>query len=200
MAGSRSRYEVFVAVDRFKFTASHFIAFRGYRERLHGHNYSVSLRLVGGDALGADGYVVDFGEIKTVVAAICRELNEHFILPARSDALRTTHDAVGKSWTIECEDGSRFVLPESDVAALPIVHSSAEEIAAHLWTRVVDAFSRERLLARGISEVEVTVAEAPNQQASFRRSPALPRAAGGEGSPVGAPCLTPPALPTEERS
>lgn len=176
-------YEVFVATDRFKFTASHFIAFAGFRERLHGHNYSVSLRLVGGPGVGADGYVLDFGEVKRVVAGVCKELNEHFIMPERSDCLEVERVSTSAStntsealttpreaWRITCEDESQFVFPCEDVAVLPIVHSSAEEIAAYVWDRVVSAFTVERLRERGIREVEVSVAEAPNQQASFRRA------------------------------
>ena len=30
-----------------QFNAAHFVAFEGYRERLHGHNYHVSVRLIG---------------------------------------------------------------------------------------------------------------------------------------------------------
>lgn len=40
-------FEVFVGKEDFKFSCSHFVAFDGYRERLHGHNYSVGVRLTG---------------------------------------------------------------------------------------------------------------------------------------------------------
>lgn len=40
-------FEVFVAKEDFKFSSSHFVAFDGFRERLHGHNYSCSVRLKG---------------------------------------------------------------------------------------------------------------------------------------------------------
>lgn len=40
-------FEVFVGKEDFKFSCSHFVAFEGYRERLHGHNYSVGVRLKG---------------------------------------------------------------------------------------------------------------------------------------------------------
>ena len=36
------KYEVQVKSERFKFNAAHFVAFPGYRERLHGHNYTCS--------------------------------------------------------------------------------------------------------------------------------------------------------------
>jgi hypothetical protein len=40
-------FDVLVNKDDFKFNCAHFVAFRGYRERIHGHNYHVSVRMVG---------------------------------------------------------------------------------------------------------------------------------------------------------
>ncbi|RHZ22112.1 hypothetical protein DYB26_005474, partial [Aphanomyces astaci] len=76
-------YRVFVSKDYMKFNAAHFIAFKvhellamvvvgdrcvcvwlqGFRERLHGHNYRMSVTITG-DRIGHDGYLVDFGDIK----------------------------------------------------------------------------------------------------------------------------------------
>lgn len=86
------------------------------RERLHGHNYRVSVRWAdtrgrqvraGGrvaglelsatfdapqvdleaSGIGEDGYVVDFGEVKKAVRALCRELDERFLCPMKSPHL-----------------------------------------------------------------------------------------------------------------
>ncbi len=40
--------------EDFKFNCSHFIAFEGFRERLHGHNYRISIKVVGTNAIGKD--------------------------------------------------------------------------------------------------------------------------------------------------
>jgi 6-pyruvoyltetrahydropterin/6-carboxytetrahydropterin synthase len=59
---SAQRYSVVVSKDYLKFAAAHVIAFPGFREPLHGHNYQVS---VAGEAdLGPDGYVLEFGLVK----------------------------------------------------------------------------------------------------------------------------------------
>ena len=42
---------------------AHFVAFKGFRERLHGHNYTVGVRVFGPLSEG-DGYVLDFGDVK----------------------------------------------------------------------------------------------------------------------------------------
>jgi 6-pyruvoyltetrahydropterin/6-carboxytetrahydropterin synthase len=157
------RYEVFVSKDYFKFNAAHFMAYPGFRERLHGHNYRVAVRVAGG--LGADGYVVDFGDIKRAARDICAEMDERLIVPMRSDCLRI--ERARGQLEITTEEGARFSIPEQDCVMLPIAHSSAEELAAYVCDRLVAAL--EILSARSVSAIEVAVAESPQQEARYRR-------------------------------
>jgi 6-pyruvoyltetrahydropterin/6-carboxytetrahydropterin synthase len=157
------RYSVVVSKDYLKFAAAHFMAYPGFREALHGHNYQVSVRVEA--ALGPDGYVLDFGLVKRVAKALCDELDERFMVPARSDCLGITVGA--DSVEVVTETGDRFVVPAKDCAVLPIVHSSAEELAAHLLERLRDAL-RAEAGGRGLAAIEVGVAEAPGQAAYCR--------------------------------
>ena len=104
-----AEFEINLSKPSFKFNCSHFIAYRGYRERLHGHNYRVSLRITGSDVISVDGYLLDFGVVKRVVNAVCEDLDEFFLLPSKSDVLNVNVD--GKQILIECEDGAVFSLP-----------------------------------------------------------------------------------------
>jgi len=160
--GNSESYEVFVSKDYFKFNAAHFMAYPGFRERLHGHNYRVSVRVEG--CLGDDGYVVDFGDIKKVTRSICDEINERTIVPMATDCV--TVERRDGQVELTCEDGSRFSFPESDCALLPIAHSSAEELAAYVCHELVDRL--HVLRARDVRAVEVAVAEAPLQEARCR--------------------------------
>ena len=47
------------------------------------------------------------------------------------------------------------------------MHSSAEELARYLWGELRDAFASRDVLS-GIISIEITVAEAPGQAASYR--------------------------------
>src|SRR5262249_59808197 len=87
------RYSVVVAKDSLKFAAAPFIAYHGFREPLHGHNYQVSVRIEA--ALGPDGYVLDFGLVKRVAKELCEELDERVLLPERSDCLGVTRTGDG---------------------------------------------------------------------------------------------------------
>ena len=163
MAGEKDKhYEVFVSKDYFKFNAAHFMAYPGFRERLHGHNYRIAVRIEG--PLGDDGYVVDFGDIKKAAREICEEMNERTLVPENSDCMTITRS--DEQIEIVCEDGSRFSFPIADCALLPITHSSAEELAAYVCQELVGRL--EALRSRGVTVVEVAVAEAPLQEARCR--------------------------------
>jgi len=156
------QYQVFVSKDYFKFNAAHFMAYPGFRERLHGHNYRVSVRVEG--SLGTDGYVIDFGDIKRAARAICDEINERVIVPELSDCIDILADDT--TVTLKCEDGSMFKFPCGDCVILPIAHSSAEELAAYLCKRLITDL--EVLASRDLRSIEVSVAEAPLQEARCR--------------------------------
>jgi 6-pyruvoyl-tetrahydropterin synthase len=164
VAPSNERFTLQVAKEFLKFSAAHFIAYKGFREPLHGHNYGVEVTIQG--TLGSDGYVVDFGLVKQVAKRVCDELDERTLIPMRSDAVTV----VERSGTVEigCEDGSRFVLPRSDVALLPIMHSSAEELSRYVCEQLVEELRARR--PTGLTAIEVSVAEAPGQAAAYRVS------------------------------
>jgi 6-pyruvoyltetrahydropterin/6-carboxytetrahydropterin synthase len=188
-------FEVYVSKETFKFNAAHFVAFENYRERIHGHNYQVGVRLLGNRKIGADGYLIDFGNIKQVTKAVCKRLNERFLCPIHSNVLDIS--ITDKSVNITCQDDSEFVFPRDDCALLPIVHATTEELAIYLYAEILNDLSADYLLKRGIHTMEVTVAEAPGQEAVFRFE--IPAMSDGcnldvrnfivEGSVVPMPCL-----------
>eukprot|EP00392_Amoebophrya_sp_AT5.2_P010178 g10231.t1 len=82
-----ARFSVEVESVDFKFSSAHFVASRGFRERLHGHNYTVKVALEG-KRVNLDGYVIDFGDVKDVTKRVCKGLNEKVLVPVNSDVLR----------------------------------------------------------------------------------------------------------------
>lgn len=173
-----AQFEIYVSKDTFKFNASHFVAFPGFRERLHGHNYRVSVRLVGSRKVGGDGYVLDFGCVKEAVKTVCMGLNEYFLVPMLSDVLTITCSDV--SVTIVTEDGCNFVFPRDDCILLPIVHSTAEELAVYLYGKILGQLDAKYMRQRGVTEMAVTVSEGAGQDATFRRE--IPKSGTGDGS------------------
>jgi len=134
-----SEFSIHVAKENLKFSAAHFIAYPGFREPLHGHNYQVGVRVEG--KLAATGYVID-----------CLKIDR---LNDRQVRIRYESD--------------EFVLPAGDVALLPIVHSSAEELARYIWIELVSELKHQNA-AREADVIEISVAEGPGQAAIYRHT------------------------------
>jgi 6-pyruvoyl-tetrahydropterin synthase len=185
-----TNFEVYVSKADFKFNAAHFVALKGFRERLHGHNYTLGVRLLGSRQISQDGYVLDFGDVKKVVKVICKRINERFLCPTKSDVIDMQiiasedgkdvdpNDPKSKSVVLTCEDGAKFVIPYDDCAMLPIVHATVEELAIYMWGAILDGLDGDLLLRRGIHTMEIIMAEAPGQEAVFRLE--IPKTKPGE--------------------
>src|SRR5260370_9940269 len=123
-----SNFSIHVAKEILKLSAAHFIAYPGFREPLHGHNYQVGVYLEGN--LASTGYVIDFGLIKKLTKEIVDRLDERTIIPAKSDCLKIEGPKDGKV-RIRYEN-DEFVLPAPDVCLLPVARSSAAELARYI--------------------------------------------------------------------
>jgi 6-pyruvoyl-tetrahydropterin synthase len=157
-----SGFSIHVAKENLKFSAAHFIAYPGFREPLHGHNYQVGVRVEG--RLSPTGYVLDFGLVKRLSKEIVDRLDERTLVPAESDCLQIALLDSGQLRI--CYGTEEFRLPASDVCLLPIAHSSAEELARFIWNELCDALEAQRVL-HDVIALEVSVAEAPGQAAIY---------------------------------
>ena len=154
-------FRVHVTKDYLKFNAAHFIAYKGFREALHGHNYRVSVDVEGD--LGEQGYVLDFGVVKQVARRVCKRLDEKTLIPAASDCLRVREE---NGQLIVGYENDEFRFPCADVVLVPIVHSSAEELARYLAGEIRRELHTEGVA--GIRAIQIGVEETPGQAAYFR--------------------------------
>ncbi len=145
-----------------RFSAAHFISFLGKCERLHGHNYGVSVVLEG--SLNREGLVFDFVEIKKIVREICDSLDHRFLLPFESSCLQIQN--TGEEWVIHFGD-RRYVFPSTDVFVLPVDNITAERLAEYICKRIMEKLQPE---AGNLAAITVGVEEAPGQTAYYRRS------------------------------
>eukprot|EP00933_Yihiella_yeosuensis_P081542 TRINITY_DN9517_c0_g1_i1.p1 TRINITY_DN9517_c0_g1~~TRINITY_DN9517_c0_g1_i1.p1 ORF type:complete len:435 (-),score=58.02 TRINITY_DN9517_c0_g1_i1:265-1569(-) len=167
-ASDRPEHEVAVALDDMKFSAAHFVAYKGFREPLHGHNYTVGVR-VAGPKLQEEGYLCDFGELKKVVRSLCRQLDHKTLLPMKSDVLAIKScKEIEDHYEISCEGGARMLLPSQDCALLPIAHTTAEELAEYLWLEMVRGSLGAISQQRELQWLEVSVSERLGQIARHR--------------------------------
>lgn len=156
-------YKVEVESGNLRFSAAHFISFGGKCERLHGHNYAVSVMLEG--ELTEDRYVFDFVDLKKIVRQICDHLDHHFLLPLGSKHLEIK-EADGE-WEIRFEN-RRYVFPVEDVLVLPIDNITAERLAGYICGQLLETVPEHQ--RANLKLITVGVEEAPGQTAFYQHS------------------------------
>lgn len=154
-------YRISIERNTLRFAAAHMATFGGETEALHGHNYDVIVQIDG--ALSADSWVIDFGDAKRLVRAICQELDHKFLLAARSTAMRI--DDEDGVLTIQTRADKRYVIPKSDVAALDIDNTTAERLAKWFAGRIVAALAEAG--ASNLTAITVGIEEMPGQAGWF---------------------------------
>jgi 6-pyruvoyltetrahydropterin/6-carboxytetrahydropterin synthase len=158
---TKTRHRLFVGQDQHKFSVAHMTVFPdGSKERLHGHNFNVSvavdLRLVAFETL------LDIGIVKAAVEAQCREWNERLLLAEHNPHF----EILAREPELEFRlCGRRYVVPADEVILLPIDNVIVENLSMEFARRVVARLGLA-LRPEVVAGVEVDVREARGQGGS----------------------------------
>jgi 6-pyruvoyltetrahydropterin/6-carboxytetrahydropterin synthase len=98
---------------------------------LHGHNYGLRAEVCG--SLDENRYVIDFIAFRDALAEIVRQLDHHMLV-AMNHPLITVE--VQESEVVVRFRQKRWVFPKEDCMLLPIVNTTAEEIAGWIAERI----------------------------------------------------------------
>ena len=143
------------------FSAAHFLVDMGKCERLHGHNYYVTVEL-GGEP-GPDDTIIDFQKINPVIKSLCDTL-DHKVLIAKNDERSQVINVDGQ---IEVKFAKkRYSFPEADCLIVPVATTTVEKLAQYLADKIV-----ENMVGAlpNIKWIEVGVGESTGQMALYRR-------------------------------
>ena len=125
MESSQGQFRVELQKEQLVFSSAHFITFAGtVCERLHGHNYGVKAIVEG--PLDENRYVVDFIAFRDNLEKIVRRLDHHMLLPEKHATIAVE---VGEKEVLTTFEQKRWIFPREDCIILPIVNTTAEEIA-----------------------------------------------------------------------
>lgn len=141
----------------FTFSAAHAGLHDDEFEPLHGHTFTLTLRLAG--ELDEAGMLTDFHRVKKTLAEVIAPLKRQTLMPGNAPGV-----------TYRFEDGQvlieggtkRYSLPTIDVLLLPVVNTTTEAIAVHLAGQLLP-YVREESGVRGL---ELTLAEAADTAAT----------------------------------
>lgn len=147
--------------DEHHFASAHFLVEMGKCERLHGHNYSVTVELKG--TPGADHTLVDFNIINPVIDEICERF-DHRVIIAGEDPRQTIKIENGE---VEIRFGNkRYVFPEGDCVFIPVPAITVEIMAAHICELLIGEIAGRM---PNMKWIEVGVREGAGQMALYRR-------------------------------
>ena len=153
------RWSIDIYKEYFHFSAAHFLIFPdGTSERLHGHNYRVTVEIEG--ALSEHGLVLDFKRVKPLVRELCDELDERWLVPGEHPVL--TWREVGSEQTEVCYLRKKYVVPTEDVLVLPINNTSSENLSGWIG-RELRRRLPERFADVEVRRLRVSVEETPGQ-------------------------------------
>lgn len=146
---------LYIDKESHKFSAAHFTIFSATeRERLHGHNYSVSAKIVA--PMGDNGFSADYNVYKKRLKTLCESLDEYLILAANSP-----HQAIAEegAYYRVAFHGEDMLFLRSDTRLLPIVNATVEELSHYLLGQLI-----EQCRGENIAELRLCVASGPGQK------------------------------------
>lgn len=146
--------------ENLKFSAAHFLIFDAvHAEKLHGHNYQVSLELEG-PAQAGTGLLVNFADVKRIVKKHVDAWDEHVLLPKLHPEMK--FESKAPSLHVHFRD-RYYVFPENEVILLATANTSVEELSRLLAENLMKEFK-----PLGVTGLELKVEETRGQGASFR--------------------------------
>ncbi len=157
------RYTVRVRKTELIFSAAHFITFNGnICERLHGHNYGVTVEVDG--PLDENQYVVDFIALRDVMREIVAELDHRMLLPTRHPKIKVTADEREVMVTF---DDRRWIFPLGDCLLLPLEQTTAELLARHIGHELLERL--EKKTGYRPEAIRIAVDECAGQEGIYER-------------------------------
>ena len=140
-----------------KFSAAHFTIFSATeRERLHGHNYGVSARIV--SEMGDNGFSADYKVYKRALQKICDAHDEYMLLPSNSPWLAVEEQ---KGEYLATFDGKTLRFPVDETLLLPIVNVTVEALAQYLLDLILKQSELDEIV-----ELELFVSSGDGQMSS----------------------------------
>lgn len=146
--------------ESMKFSAGHTTIFSATeRERLHGHMYSVYLSLT--TRVAENGMTFDYRYYKERVHALCRQLNQTFLMPQYNPFLTLSDDQDYYYFTF---NHKKIPFLKEDVTLLPLTNITVEELSRWFVTELVK--DKHELKRHTIERLVIKVFSAPGQSAS----------------------------------
>ena len=145
-----------------KFSVAHFTIFSStLRERIHGHNYYLRVRLRA--SVGELGLAFDYRDIRKILIGKCKFLNESFLLPTKSKFLLVEESLSKDSIKVTFNKKTMSLLKE-DVTLLPLSNISSEALSSWFLSELLK--NDEMIKENEISMIETMISTTQGHSSS----------------------------------
>lgn len=151
-------YKIKIEKDRIKFSSAHFTIFSANEaERLHGHNYYLSIE-VHTDTVDGLGFAMDMKPLKDTAYELSQKLDEFILLPSENPFLKITksNEQVQCTW-----NNKNYSFPLTDVQILPLSNITCENLAFWFWQQM------KNQLPKSVKKLSVSVKETNGQESIY---------------------------------
>ena len=143
-----------------RFSSAHIIHEYEKCGRLHGHTYAVHAKVYG--KTDPKGIILDFSILKENLRTIVNELDHRVLIPKKSLIAKIKK----QEGTVNIEAaGKTYVFPINDCVLLPILSTSAENLASYILNRLIEISE----LPENVESIEIGVDEGYGQGARISK-------------------------------
>ena len=145
---------------QFKFNSAHFITFDDFREKLHGHNYKVSLIASSKNI----NFIKDKNKLVFELEKICKSIHGKLILPLNNTSLTINTNNVLNCYEVNCVyDNSKFSIPIDDCVLVDINQVSSESFSEYICKKILKIDE----IFENLESLNITVNEDVNKLAKY---------------------------------
>ncbi|MCL4333591.1 MAG: 6-carboxytetrahydropterin synthase [Candidatus Thermoplasmatota archaeon] len=137
-----------------RFSSAHFIPGDWKCSRIHGHDYSISVRIIG--SLNGDSYFLDFSKAKSNLKEIADFLDHRVLIPGNRRGI--VLEEKGGYLKVDLE-GKSYTFPLDETRVIPVKDTTAECLSEYILEKFVKSLEQK------VEGVEVEVHEGPGQYA-----------------------------------
>ncbi|MFX1545523.1 MAG: 6-pyruvoyl tetrahydropterin synthase family protein [Promethearchaeota archaeon] len=158
--------QIFSQINNF-FSASHFLFGFDKCDRLHGHNYSVSVNFKynSGDMTSP----IDFRIVNNAIKNELELLNQKILLPKNSQKIVISSLPNDKNWQILVNDSKTYSFPKNDVIILDGIEQITTESLAYYLHLKLSSWLRQNY-PNLIITLAILITESPGNHAKFSAS------------------------------
>ncbi|MEX2725125.1 MAG: 6-pyruvoyl tetrahydropterin synthase family protein [Candidatus Freyarchaeota archaeon] len=146
-------YKLKVERTDLNFSAAHFLIRHPKCERIHGHNYKVTIEIES-DKLNSQQMIVDFLDVRNVARDICQKMDHHILIPTKEKEVEIKE--MGKEIEV-IANRRRYIFPKDDALLLPIEATTVEKISEYIYKQLKQSPLKNMKIRVSVEEAEGSI-------------------------------------------